>query len=544
MVIKVMSENKKNINKKNIKEKIKSKYKDKYQFNIRQSLRLRLALTMIVAVAAIIVLCWVINLIFLQTIYEKTKVNAVEEAYNFINSKFTSQVMESYHNNDISNIDMDKMFTEVERTSSAGSLNVTVYKKYNMGDESYYEIYYPTNNSNREIENFGKKLKDIDNLANNKNTKIIKRTSHYIIYKNFDSRLRFRNIELVGLLDTGVSINLSTNVALIEESAKISNRFLAIIGIIVGIVASIVLYFISNNISKPVLQLADIAKKMANLEFDVKYEVESNDEIGVLGDSINSLSTKLESTITELKNANNELKSDIKKKEEIDEMRREFLSNVSHELKTPIAIIQGYAEGLVENVNDDEQSRKFYCDVIVDEASKMNNMVKKLLDLNNIEFGDSPLEIVRFNIVELINGVISSTQILFKQKDVDIEFRQKGKVYVWADEYFIEEVLINFISNALNHVDDRKIVRVSIEKKTSVVRINVFNSGKAIPEEDINRVWDKFYKVDKARTREYGGSGVGLSIVKAIMNKHSREYGVENVDGGVNFWIELDSRIV
>ena len=521
----------------------KNESKRKYNFNIRQSLRLRLALTMIVAVATIIVLCWGINLIFLQTIYEKTKVNAVEDAYKFINSKFTSQVMESYHNNDISSLDMDKMFTEVERASSAGSLIVTVYKKYNMGDENYYEIYYPTNNSDRERENFGRKIKAIDNLENNDNVKIIKKTDDYIIYKNFDSRLRFRNIELVGLLDAGVSINLNTNVALIEESAKISNRFLAIIGIIVGILASVILYFISNNISKPVLQLADIAKKMANLEFDVKYKVGSNDEIGVLGNSINSLSTKLEKTITELKNANNELKNDIKKKEEIDEMRREFLSNVSHELKTPIAIIQGYAEGLVENVNDDEQSRKFYCDVIVDEASKMNNMVKKLLDLNNIEFGDSPLDIVRFNVVELINGVISSTKILFQQKEIDIEFNGKGKIYVWADEYFIEEVLINYISNALNHVDENKKIKVSIEKKSNVVRINVFNSGNSIPDEDIERIWDKFYKVDKARTREYGGSGVGLSIVKAIMNKHGREYGVENVDNGVNFWIELDSKI-
>ncbi len=517
-----------------------NKHLDGYNLRLNDSLRLRMTLIMTITVIAIIVLCWVINRLFLQSFYENTKLNAIEEAYKFVNSKFTEEYVEAINDNTVSDEEMDDVLTQIERTSSVGSLSVYIYKKYKVGGEDFYQLYYPTNNSQREINNFKMKIKNFVEKQDNINTNILKKSDKYMIYKIFDNRLKFKNLELVGQLDSGVYIIMNTNFESVRESANISNRFLAYIGIIIAIVASIIMYFISNNITKPILELSDIAKKMANLEFDVKYKVDTDDEIGVLGSSINSLSTKLEKTISELKNANNELLNDLEQKEKIDHMRKEFLSNVSHELKTPIALIQGYAEGLNENINDDVESRQFYCDVIIDEAKKMNNMVKKLLDLNHIEFGDSPMEITRFDIVTLIKGIISATDILFQQKDVNIEFSNNNKVFVWADQYMIEEVLINYISNALNHVDDRRVVRVSVEKKDDIVRISVFNTGKCIPEDDIDKIWDKFYKVDKARTREYGGSGVGLSIVKAIIENHHRQCGVINREDGVEFWFELD----
>ena len=515
---------------------------DGYNLRLNDSLRLRMTLIMTLTVITIIVSCWVINRLFLQSFYENTKLNAIEEAYKFVNSKFTEKYVEAFSDENVSDDEIDEVLTQIERTSSIGSLSVYIYKKYQVGGEDFYQLYYPTNNSQREINNFKMKIKNYVENQDNINGNVLKKSDRYMIYKMFDNRLKFNNLELVGQLDSGVYIIMNTNFESVRESANISNRFLAYIGIIVAVLASIIMFFISNSVTKPILELADIAKKMANLEFDVKYKVDTEDEIGVLGASINSLSTKLEKTISELKNANNELQNDLEQKEKIDEMRKEFLSNVSHELKTPIALIQGYAEGLNENINDDVESRQFYCDVIVDEAKKMNNMVKKLLDLNHIEFGDSPMDITRFDIVTLIKGIISSTDILFQQKDVDIQFKNNDKMFVWADQYLIEEVLINYISNALNHVDDNKIIKVNVTKDEEVVRVSVFNSGKNIPEEDIDRIWDKFYKVDKARTREYGGSGVGLSIVKAIMENHHRQCGVINKDNGVEFWFELDGK--
>ncbi|MBR6475922.1 MAG: GHKL domain-containing protein, partial [Lachnospiraceae bacterium] len=198
-----------------------------------------------------------------------------------------------------------------------------------------------------------------------------------------------------------------------------------------------------------------------------------------------------------------------------------------------------YAEGLADNINDDEERRQFYCDVIVDEAQKMNNMVKKLLTLNELEFGNSNLELSRFDIVALVKSISDSVELLAKQKNIKIVFNGTDPVYVWADEYRIEEVITNYLSNAMNHCKEPNIIDIGFNKHDNKIRVSVFNSGDIINEADISNIWDKFYKVDKARTREYGGSGIGLSIVKAIMESHYEEYGVVNHSTGVEFWFEL-----
>lgn len=241
-----------------------------------------------------------------------------------------------------------------------------------------------------------------------------------------------------------------------------------------------------------------------------------------------------------MKTANNELQKDIEKKEEIDEMRKEFLANVSHELKTPIALIQGYAEGLSEGVSDDAESRSFYCEVIVDEASKMNHMVQKLLTLNQLEFGNEVVNMGRFDLTALISNYIQSAGILTKQNGIEVRMENYGPIYVWGDEYKVEEVVMNYFSNAVNHCGGEKKIIVTLNQGEDSVRVDVFNTGIPIPEESVPHLWEKFYKVDKARTREYGGSGVGLSIVKAIMESMNRKYGVENYTNGVLFWFDLE----
>lgn len=293
------------------------------------------------------------------------------------------------------------------------------------------------------------------------------------------------------------------------------------------------------------MQLSELAKKMAAMDFDARYEGNDKGEIGILGESMNYMSSRLEQNIAQLKSANLELQRDIDKKVKIDQMRTEFLSNVSHELKTPIALIQGYAEGLKEGITDDPESMDFYCSVIMDEANKMNMMVKKLLTLNQIEFGDEELVMERFDIIELVSSVVNANELRAGQKGIKIIFNQADEhIDVWSDEYKIEEVITNYISNAINHCDFEKRIEVNVKKNGDNIRVSVFNTGKNIPEEDINNIWGKFYKVDKARTREYGGNGIGLSIVKAIMDSYGKEYGVRNLDNGVEFWFDLDAKSV
>ena len=281
---------------------------------------------------------------------------------------------------------------------------------------------------------------------------------------------------------------------------------------------------------------------MSNLDFEARYESHAGNEIDVLGDNFNKMSRKLENTISELKSANNKLQKDIEDKIKIDEMRKEFLDNVSHELKTPIALIQGYAEGLNENISDDPESRAFYCEVIMDEASKMNKLVKNLLTLNQLESGKDAPMMERFDIVSLIHGVLQSMHIMIEQKEATVIFEAQDPVYVWADEFKTEEVVTNYTSNALNHLDGERKVEIKILQEADCVKVTVFNTGTPIPEEDLPNLWNKFYKVDKARTREYGGSGIGLSIVKAIVEGMNQKYGVCNFDNGVEFWFTLDSR--
>ena len=328
----------------------------------------------------------------------------------------------------------------------------------------------------------------------------------------------------------------------IRSNVTISNQFIFYIGIVILGIGVILVWFFSRQISEPILELAELSKKMAKLDFDAKYTRGGVDEIGILGKSFNTMSDELKEKISELKTANYELQKDIKKKEQIETMRTEFIGNVSHELKTPIALIQGYAEGLKDGITDDPESMEFYCDVIIDEAGKMNRMVKNLLTLNQLELGRDDTQFERIDITSLIQGVVQSLDIVARQKEVDVRMNVSGPVYVWADEFKVEQVVRNYVNNALNHVDGQRIIDIRIEEREGKIRVNVFNTGKPIPEEDIAHIWEKFYKVDKARTREYGGNGIGLSIVKAIMESFHQNYGVRNYENGVQFWFELDKK--
>ena len=374
---------------------------------------------------------------------------------------------------------------------------------------------------------------------------IILKTDKYTLQKIYDTRLGDYYYELWGTLDCGDSIMLRLAIQGIKDNVTIFNKFITYIGIAITLIGIVVAYIFSSYFTKPIMQLSELAKKMAAMDFDARYEGNDKGEIGILGESMNYMSSRLEQNIAQLKSANLELQRDIDKKVKIDQMRTEFLSNVSHELKTPIALIQGYAEGLKEGITDDPESMDFYCSVIMDEANKMNMMVKKLLTLNQIEFGDEELVMERFDIIELVSSVVNANELRAGQKGIKIIFNQADEhIDVWSDEYKIEEVITNYISNAINHCDFEKKIEVNVKKNGDNIRVSVFNTGKNIPEEDINNIWGKFYKVDKARTREYGGNGIGLSIVKAIMDSYGKKYGVRNLDNGVEFWFDLDAKSV
>lgn len=366
-----------------------------------------------------------------------------------------------------------------------------------------------------------------------------------------DRRTNTQYMEQWGMLENGNYYLLSTAVESIRSNAMIANHFILYVGLAVLLLGLVVAMVLGSRITRPIRQLTSISQRMKRLDFSAKYEGHDTTEIGELGENINDMSATLEKTISELKTANNELKSDLAHKEEVEKMQQEFISNVTHELKTPIALIQGYAEGLQDGITDDKESQDFYTGVIIDEAGKMNGIVQKLLQLMHLEFGQSEVKMQQFDVVEVIRGYLQSSNLLATEKEVRLRFSEGERadippeeippIMVWADEFLTEEVFQNYFTNALNHIEGDKIIDIRFEQKENCVRISVFNTGKPIPEESLPRIWEKFYKVDKARTREYGGSGVGLSIVRAIQESMHQQYGVINYDNGVEFWFELDT---
>ncbi len=487
----------------------------------KHSLTRQVTFIVSILVAGAILLCWVLNTTLLPRYYIHNKKQVLMENYETISNASEQDKLKS-----------DEFTVTFDNLCSNGNIMTLILQPDGKVLRS----------SVNDLDTLRGELWNV--LLHTDDMEVLYSNDQYQLLRKNDTRLDSEYLVLVGVLENGDMILMRTAVESIRESAAISNRFLLFAGAAAIISSLLVAFFTTRHITKPLQQLTDISKRMVDLDFNAKYEERPSNsyEVEELGNHINRLSENLERTISELKTANVELQDDIEKKIQIDEMRKEFLSNVSHELKTPLALIQGYAEGLQECINDDAESREFYCDVIIDEADKMNRMVKKLLTLNQLEFGNDQVVMERFNMTELITGVANSTKILREQKNIRLELENPEEAWVWGDEFKVEEVITNYMSNAINHADGEKVIRVFYTCSEDKLRVSVFNTGQPIPEEDLDKIWVKFYKVDKARTREYGGSGIGLSIVKAIMDSLHQQCGVINHEDGVEFWMELSTK--
>ena len=362
-----------------------------------------------------------------------------------------------------------------------------------------------------------------------------------IFFNALDPELQIDTLRYQTLLKHDITLLIWVPVSEINESISLSNRFTLIVAFITLCITVVVSFFTSKQFIKPITEMNTLAKDMANLDFTKQLDIISDDEIGELSVTINQLSRKLSETIDELNLKNKELIIDINKKEALDEMRKKFISNVSHELKTPIFLIQGYAEGLNSNVVGNEAKRKFYSEVIMEEADKMDLMVKDLLDISQLESSNYSINPCTFNIDELSYDIIKKLTPTFEEHHIRLTLDSDKDVSVVADPIRIEQVLMNLFTNAINHCDHHKSVDFKLFKtEKNTVRVSIFNTGKLIPEDSLDKIWSSFYKVDQARTRDYKGSGLGLSIVQNIIEVHHGAYGVNNKDKGVEFWFEID----
>ena len=495
------------------------------------SLRIKITLIILLIISVLLLSIGLLNNFGLRWFYQNEKVSEIKEAYLKIDNEVMKIGSSGQHI-------IDESTEEPVINDSLKSIILDYSNKYNITialvDSFTNKAIY---SSAREGDGLISRIQD--GFIGNQNQDILYSNNNYtiILHKTMQNTSFIEGFGYCS--DNQTMVIMSTPVASLKESVSISNRFLIYMAIIGFIITVILTFIIAKMITYPILELAEISNKMGKLDFTAKYIGNRSDEIQTLGQNMNYMSDRLKKAIDELQEANELLKEDIKRKEAIDEMRKDFIANVSHELKTPIALIQGYAEGLNEELCEDEESRKYYTEVILDESEKMNKMVKQLLTLSSLESGNSILHKENFNLTSLIESVLGSISILIGEKDVNIIFDSSKDIYIHADEFKIEEVVTNYISNSIHHVSDSGEIKINVSDDGENITFSVYNTGNPIPEKDLNNIWEKFFKVDKAHSRAYGGSGIGLSIVKAIVEAHNGTVAVRNILDGVEFSFKI-----
>ena len=347
-------------------------------------------------------------------------------------------------------------------------------------------------------------------------------------------------IAVRGFVETNMGnhyIVIETPVAGIHDATQTLNEFAIKISLITMMLGAIIIYFFSSKLSKPITQISKVARNVSNLDFSTKAPVGNGHyEIEDLAHNINFMSEKLEQMIYDLKVANIELKRDNDVKKQVDNMRKEFIGNVSHELKTPLSLMQGYTEILKLDVEGID--KEFYYDVIIDESNHMNELVKRLLNVSSLENGLTKLSYEKFDLLELANWIVSKSEIISMDKALKVTSNLQNAM-VFADKLYIEQSISNFISNAVTYAKDEIII--DIQEMENRYRLSVFNDGNQIDDKILDKIWYSFYREDKSRTRSKDKNfGLGLYIVKTIISAHDGDVGAYNTDNGVCFWFEID----
>lgn len=325
----------------------------------------------------------------------------------------------------------------------------------------------------------------------------------------------------------------------INTTADIAMMFNFIVSLALLLLAVIIVFIVSKKMTKPIVELSTITQKIANLDFEEKFISNSKDEIGELGNNINSMSIALERSLLELQVANEKLLDDIKEKEKNVEMRKSLIANISHELKTPIALIMSYSEGLKDNFDLDEDKKKYYLNVISKETNHMDQLVRDLLNLSELEFDAFQMKKVSMDLSSLIDEIMDRYILMISKKQLKITMDKEDILMMQGDKKRLEQALTNLIVNGIEHADDNGQMVIRVKDLPESYQIEIENTGSHIPENMLEMIWNSFYKSDDNQERRIGGSGIGLSIVRAVIDKHAGTYKAENIKNGVRFTIEL-----
>lgn len=359
---------------------------------------------------------------------------------------------------------------------------------------------------------------DISDIA----TKIAESPNQKIAYTLEIDRLKSQ-VYVYGktIPDTEYCYVILMSIDPIDATSSVITSQLIYITIISLIISTVISLFMSKKISRPIKKMNDTAKKLGKGDYDIVFEKCGYEELDELADTLNKATTSLERT---------------------DEIKRELIANVSHDLKTPLTMIKAYSEMIRDLSGDNKEKREEHLKVIIDETDRLTRLVNDMMDLSKIESGIITVNKENFNFSELSSGLVDRIKLSNIDTEHVIEYTIPKDLYVHADKTKIEQVLYNLIINAIKHSGEGKrniLVKVTATQKR--VKVEVIDDGVGISKEDLEHIWDRYYKASESFTRNVQGSGLGLSIVKNILIKHGSDYGVTSEVGkGSDFWFDLE----
>ena len=296
-------------------------------------------------------------------------------------------------------------------------------------------------------------------------------------------------------------------------------------------------FLMGHFISKPISKLNQTARKMAKLDFSAPCAITTNDEFGELTVSLNTMADNLQQALARLEAANTRLEKDVEQERRLLAERKELVDQLSHEMKTPLGVIRAYAEGLQDET--DEAKKQKYSEIIITETERMSGLITTLLDLSALETGATQLVPERFDFVDFLETVAG--RLLIDVPDANFELHYElpeHKVYVHTDKTRMEQVLDNLIVNAKKNVQPGGTLKLSLLEQPGVLQFSIYNQGPTIPQENLSKIWTKFYRDSNSK---YSGSGLGLAIVAQVLSMQELDFGVKNCSDGVEFYFSIPS---
>ncbi|MDD3383791.1 MAG: HAMP domain-containing sensor histidine kinase [Bacilli bacterium] len=464
--------------------------------------------------AILLIILWLFQTTFLESFYKSIKLNQIKSNATTISKNIDNDNLVDL----IKDISMssDSCIVIVDKNSEA-TYEYSSYRNCMLNDISLIQIEYliskANDNGGELIGYYDKNELKFGNIIdpnypfnNDGNYVVSIETPQTLIY--------VKNI----LKDNGEQITLFISSFTTPVNATISTLRIQLIyiTIIMVVLSALLAFIISKKVSKPIESINSSAKVLSKGNYDVKFDSKGYKEI-------NELSETLSYTATELS--------------KVESLRRELIANISHDLRTPLTLIAGYAEAMrdLPNENNFENAQ-----IILEEANRLSALVSDALDISKLQSGVVELDIEEFNLTKLLDSSIKRISELVKSGGYSILFEYDNEVYVNADESKISQVFYNLLINAINYSHDDKEIIVKQKDLTDEVKIDVIDKGEGIDKEDLSKIWDRYYKVDKNHKRSFSGSGIGLSIVKSIMILHKTKYGVDSEKGqGSDFWFYL-----